>query len=73
MSITVWKNPSLWIKYFLTTSPHCIRMGTFTSSTTILKTGVAQDCVLSLLLLTMYTYDWTATNNFNKVMKIAET
>ncbi|KAK0132238.1 RNA-directed DNA polymerase from mobile element jockey [Merluccius polli] len=62
----------LWIKDFLTNRPQHVRMGSSTSSTIILNTGVPQGCVLSPVLYTLYTHDCVATHSSNTLIKFAD-
>lgn len=55
----------LWIKDFLTNRPQHVLMGTSTSSTIILNTGVPRGCVLKPVLYTLYTHDCVATHGSN--------
>lgn len=51
-----------WIEDFFMNWPKYIRMDTYTSSTTILNTGVPQGCFQTHLLFTLYTHDCVATH-----------
>ncbi len=62
----------LWIRDFLTNRPQHFRMGTSTSSTIALNTGVPQGCVQSPALYTLYTHDCTAIHSSNTLIKFAD-
>lgn len=62
----------LWIKDFLTNRPQHVRLGTSTSSTIVLNTGVSQGCVLSPVLYTLHTYDSVATHGSNTLINFAD-
>lgn len=62
----------LWIKDFLTNRPQHVLMGTSTSSTIILNTGVPQGCVLKPVLYTLYTHECVATHGSNTLIKFAD-
>ncbi|KAI5619000.1 gastrula zinc finger protein XlCGF28.1-like [Silurus asotus] len=61
-----------WISNFLTDRPQAARVGKHTSSTLTLITGAPQDCVLSPLLYSLYTYDCVATSNSTTIIKFAD-
>ncbi|KAK1788770.1 hypothetical protein P4O66_002580 [Electrophorus voltai] len=61
-----------WISNFLTDRPQSVRVGNCASSTLTLSTGAPQDCVLSPLLYSLYTYDCTATSSSNTIVKFAD-
>ncbi|KAF7655801.1 hypothetical protein LDENG_00050630, partial [Lucifuga dentata] len=52
--------------------PQHIRLGNHTSSIIILNTGSPQDCVLSLLLFSLFTSDCTPTYSSNTIIKFAD-
>ncbi len=60
-----------WILDFLTGRSQVVRMGNNTSSPLILNTGAPQGCVLSPLLYSLYTHDFTATHSSNVIVKLA--
>ncbi|CAI5669565.1 unnamed protein product [Oreochromis niloticus] len=61
-----------WILNFLSDRRQVVRLGSTTSSPITLNTGAPQGCVLSPLLYSLYTYDCTATNNSNIIVKFAD-
>ncbi len=61
-----------WILDFLTGRSQVVRMGNNTSSPLILNTGAPQGCILSPLLHSLYTHDWTATHSSNVIVKFAD-
>ncbi len=61
-----------WILDFLTRRPQSVRVGCNTSSTSTLKTGAPQGCVLSPLLFTLLTHDCTAKFSSNHIIKFAD-
>ncbi len=61
-----------WILDFLTRRPQSVRVGHNTSSTTTLRTGAPQGCVLSPLLFTLLTHDYTAKFSSNHIIKFAD-
>ncbi len=61
-----------WIVDFLTGRPQSVRVGHNTSSTTTLRTGAPQDCVLSPLLFTLLTHDCTAKFSSNHIIKFGD-
>lgn len=61
-----------WILSFLSDRRQVVRLGSITSSPITLNTGAPQGCVLSPLLYSLYTYDCTATNNSNIIVKFAD-
>ena len=64
---TVGLNTSLcnWIMDFLMGHPQVVRVGNDTSATLILNTGAPQGCVLSPLLYSHFTHDYTARHDSN--------
>jgi hypothetical protein len=46
-----------WILDFLTVRPKVVMVGNNTSATLFLNTGAPQECVLSLLLYSLFTHD----------------
>ncbi|KAL6475087.1 hypothetical protein MHYP_G00161270 [Metynnis hypsauchen] len=61
-----------WIMDFLTCRPQCVRMGEHTSPSLTLSTGCPQGCVLSPMLYTLYTYDFTPKHSSNTFIKFAD-
>ncbi|KAK3522953.1 hypothetical protein QTP86_010318 [Hemibagrus guttatus] len=61
-----------WILDFLTGRPQSVRIGSSTSSTTTLNTGAPQGCVLSPLLFTLLTHDYTAMHSSNHIIKFVD-
>ncbi len=60
-----------WILDFLTRRPQSVRVGHNTWSTTTLSTGTPQGCVLSPLLFTLLTHDYTSKFNSIHIIKFA--
>lgn len=54
---------------FLTSRPQHVKVGTSTSSTIVLNTGVPQGCVLSPVLCTLYTHGCVASHRSNSLIK----
>ncbi|KAL2088686.1 hypothetical protein ACEWY4_015585 [Coilia grayii] len=61
-----------WVLDFLVGRPQAVRIGSKTSSTTILNTGAPQGCVLSPLLFTLLTHDCAATHSSYHIIKFAD-
>ncbi|KAK3548113.1 hypothetical protein QTP70_004890 [Hemibagrus guttatus] len=61
-----------WILDFLTGRPQSVRIGNSTSSTTTLRTGVPQGCVLSPLLFNLLTHDCAAVHSSNHIIKLID-
>uniref|UniRef100_A0A9J7Z4K7 Reverse transcriptase domain-containing protein n=1 Tax=Cyprinus carpio carpio TaxID=630221 RepID=A0A9J7Z4K7_CYPCA len=61
-----------WLLDFLTGRPLAVRVGSNTSSTITLNTGVPQGFVLSPLLFTLLTHDCTPSHNSNLFIKFAD-
>uniref|UniRef100_A0A674ED18 Reverse transcriptase domain-containing protein n=1 Tax=Salmo trutta TaxID=8032 RepID=A0A674ED18_SALTR len=61
-----------YILDFLTGCPQVVRVGSNTSATLILNTGVPQGCVLSPLLYSLFTHDCTARHDSNTIVKFAD-
>ena len=61
-----------WIKDFLSNRPQSVRVGSHTSPTLTLSTGSPQGCVLSPLLYSLYTYDFTPVHPRNSIAKYAD-
>ncbi|KAL0191337.1 hypothetical protein M9458_014035, partial [Cirrhinus mrigala] len=61
-----------WILDFLTGRPQSVRVGRNTSTTITLSTGAPQGCVLSPLLFTLLTHDYTAKFSSNHFIKFAD-
>jgi hypothetical protein len=60
-----------WILDFLAGRPQVVRVGSNTSATLILNTGVPQGCVLSPLLYSLFTHDCMARHDSNSIIKFA--
>ncbi|KAI3355650.1 hypothetical protein L3Q82_004188 [Scortum barcoo] len=60
-----------WILNFLTGRPQAVRMGSTTSSTLTLNTGAPQGCVLSPLLYSLFTHDWSP-HSSNTIVRSAD-
>ena len=71
---TLGLNTSLcnWILDLLTGHIQVVRVGNNTSSTLILNTGAPQGCVLSPLLYSLFTHDYTARHDSNTIIKFAD-
>ncbi len=61
-----------WILDFLTSRPQSVHVGHNTSSTTTLRTGAPQGCVLSPLLFTLLTHICTAKFSSNHIINFAD-
>ncbi len=61
-----------WMTDFLTNRPQIVQIGSQTSSMSVLNTGAPQGCVLSPLLLTLYTHDSAPKHPENSVVKYAD-
>lgn len=57
---------------FLTSSPQVVRIGSHTSSSLTLSTGVPQGHVLSPLLYSLFTYNCSAKHSSNLIFKFAD-
>ena len=74
-SQTLGKNSSLcnWILDFLAGRPQVVGVGNNTSATLILNTGALQGWVLSPLLYSLFTHDYTARHNSNTIKFVDDT
>ncbi len=61
-----------WINSFLTDRQQLVRLGKLSSSTRTISTGAPQGCVLSPLLLSLYTNDCTSKDPSVKLLKFAD-
>ncbi len=61
-----------WNTSFLTDRQQVVRLGQFSSSTRTISTGAPQGCVLSPLLFSLYTNDWTYKDPSIKLLKFAD-
>ena len=61
-----------WIMDFLSNRPQSVRVGPHTSTTLTLSTGSPQGCVLSPLLYSLYTHDFTPAHPSNSIIKFAD-
>ncbi len=61
-----------WINSFLTDRQQLVRLGKFSSSTRTISTGAPQGCVLSPLLVSLYTNDCTSKDSSFKLLKFAD-
>ncbi len=61
-----------WINSFLTDRQQLVRLGKFSSSTRTISTGAPQGCVLSPLLFSLYTNDYTSKDPSVKLLKFAD-
>ncbi|XP_076144500.1 cation channel sperm-associated auxiliary subunit delta-like [Alosa pseudoharengus] len=61
-----------WLLDFLLQRPQAVCVGNNTSSTLTLSTGAPQGCVLSPLLFTLLTHDYTTTHSSNHLVKFAD-
>ncbi len=64
MDISMYSSDSVYM--------YIVCVGRNTSSTTTLSTGAPQGCVLSPLLFTLLTHDWTAKFSSNHIIKFAD-
>ena len=71
---TLGLNTSLcnWILDYLTGHPQVVRVGNNTSATLILNTGAPKGCVLSPLLYSLFTHDYTARHDSNTIIKFSD-
>ncbi len=61
-----------WINSFLTDRQQIVRLGKYTSSTRTISTGAPRRCVLSPLLFSLYTNDFTYKDPSVKLLKFAD-
>ncbi len=61
-----------WINSFLTDRQQLVRLGKYTSSTCTISTGAPQGCVLSPLLFSLYTNNYTSKDPSVKLLKFAD-
>ncbi len=61
-----------WITSFLTDRQQLVRLGKFSSNTRTISTGAPQGCVLSPLLLSLYTNDCACKDPSVKLLKFAD-
>ncbi len=61
-----------WITSFLTDRQQLVRLGKLTSRTLTISTGTPQGCVLSPLLFSLYTNDYTSKDPSVKLLKFAD-
>ncbi|XDV47522.1 hypothetical protein PO909_017127 [Leuciscus waleckii] len=61
-----------WISSFLTDRQQRVRLGKLTSRTLTISTGAPQGCVLSPLLFSLYTNDYTSKDPSVKLLKFAD-
>ena len=61
-----------WIMDFLTKRPQAVELGSLSSSTITLNTGVPQGCVLSPLLYSLLTHDCAPVYGSNAIIKFAD-
>ncbi len=61
-----------WINSFLTDRQQLLRLGKFSSSTCTISTGAPQGCVLSPLLFSLYTKDFTSKDPSVKLLKFPD-
>ncbi len=61
-----------WITSFLTDMQQLVRLGKFMSNSHSTNTGAPQRCVLSPLLFSLYTNDWTSKDPSVKLLKFAD-
>nr|XP_049607014.1 uncharacterized protein LOC125987015 isoform X2 [Syngnathus scovelli] len=61
-----------WITSFLTNRRQRVRLGSITSDTLTTNTGAPQGCVLSPLLFSLYTNDFSASDSSVKLLKYAD-
>ncbi|KAM3842547.1 uncharacterized protein ACN63O_022346, partial [Diretmus argenteus] len=65
-------NTCMWIKSFLSGRCQRVRVGDHTSTALSLSTGSPQGCVLSPLLYTLYTHQYSPTHRSNTMVKFAD-
>ncbi|XP_030641384.1 NACHT, LRR and PYD domains-containing protein 12-like [Chanos chanos] len=61
-----------WTLDFLTNRPQSVKLDYLTSSTLTLNTSMAQGCVLSPLLYSLFTYDCIPVHGTNTIIKFAD-
>ncbi len=61
-----------WITSFLTDRQQAVKLGKFSSGTRTISTGAHQGCVLSPLLFSLYTNDYTSKDPSVKLLKFAD-
>ena len=72
IQLTVPASTCQWITSFLTDRRQQVRLTSIRSSTWTISTGVPQGCVLSPLLLSLYTNDCTSGDPSVRVLKFAD-
>ncbi|KAK3549938.1 hypothetical protein QTP86_016875, partial [Hemibagrus guttatus] len=72
MEISVPTPICQWITNFLTGRQQQVRLGKLTSGSLTISTGAPQGCVLSPLLFSLYTNNYTATDPSVKLLKFAD-
>lgn len=61
-----------WVMDFLMDQPQQVRIGSYTSSTLILKGGTPQGWVLSPMCFTLFTHDCTPIHTSNFIIKFID-
>jgi len=72
IQLTVPSSTCQWITNFLTDRMQQVRLGSITSSTRTISTGAPQGCVLSPLLFSLYTNNYTSRDLSVKLLKFAD-
>ena len=72
MGLGLFSSISHWILDFLTNRSQWVRVGSHHSASISISTGSPKGCVLSPLLYTLYTHDYTPAHSSNTTIKFAD-